>query len=148
MNIQALPGITTGLATTPITTKGSTNSTAPTASVPTLSSNSAEQTFISLLVTELQSQDPTQPMDPTQMVGQMFSMNQLQQLIDINSTLSSALGGATSSGTPSGAAASVTGPSSPAAVSSNMATSLLHAATLLPANAAASYAQQLLTGAN
>jgi len=84
MNIQALPGITTGLATTPITTKGSTNSTAPTASVPTLSSNSAEQTFISLLVTELQSQDPTQPMDPTQMVGQMFSMNQLQQLIDIN----------------------------------------------------------------
>jgi hypothetical protein len=58
------------------------------------------------------------------------------------------LGGATSSGTPSGAAASVTGPSSPAAVSSNMATSLLHAATLLPANAAASYAQQLLTGAN
>jgi flagellar hook assembly protein FlgD len=147
MNIQALPGITTGLATTPLSTKGSTNSTAPTTSVPTLSSNSAEQTFISLLVTELQSQDPTQPMDPTQMVGQMFSMNQLQQLININSTLSSALGGATPSGTTSGAAASVAGPASPAAISSNMASSLLHAATLLPANAAASYAQQLLTGA-
>lgn len=148
MNIQALPGITTGLATTPLSTKGSTNSTAPTTPPSALSSNSAEQTFISLLVTELQSQDPTQPMDPTQMVGQMFSMNQLQQLIDINSTLSSALGGATTSGTTSGTAASVAGPSSPAAISSNIATSLLHAATLLPANAAASYAQQLLTGAH
>jgi flagellar basal-body rod modification protein FlgD len=148
MNIQALPGITTGLATTPLSTTGSHSSTASTTSVPTLSSNSAEQTFISLLVTELQSQDPTQPMDPTQMVGQMFSMNQLQQLIDINSTLSTALGGTASSAAAPGATASVAGPSSPASLSSNIATSLLHAATLLPANAAASYAQQLLTGAN
>jgi hypothetical protein len=52
----------------------------------------AESTFISLLVTELQSQDPTQPMDPTTMVGQMFSMNQLEQLININQTLSTAFG--------------------------------------------------------
>jgi flagellar basal-body rod modification protein FlgD len=145
MNIQALPGITSGLATAPLATTGSGSSTT---STPTLSSNSAEQTFIHLLVTELQSQDPTQPMDPTQMVGQMFSMNQLQQLIDINSTLSTALGGTASSAAASGATASVAGPSSPASLSSNIATSLLHAATLLPANAAASYAQQLLTGAN
>jgi flagellar basal-body rod modification protein FlgD len=46
-----------------------------------------------MLVTELQNQDPTSPMDPTQMVGQMFSMNQLQQLIDINQTLSTIASG-------------------------------------------------------
>ena len=52
----------------------------------------AEGTFLSLLVTELQSQDPTSPMDPTTMVGQMLSMNQLNELISINQTLQTAFG--------------------------------------------------------
>ena len=55
----------------------------------------AQSTFISLLVTELQAQDPTQPLSPDQMVSQMFSMNQLQQLISINQTLSTAFGSLT-----------------------------------------------------
>lgn len=59
---------------------------------PNQSANNAEQTFLSLLVTELKSQDPTSPMDPTQMVGQMLSMNQLNELISINQTLQNALG--------------------------------------------------------
>jgi len=53
-----------------------------------LSSSSLESTFLNLLVTELQNQDPTQPVDPTEMVGQMVSLNQLDQLISINQTLS------------------------------------------------------------
>ena len=69
---------------------GSTGSTSSTTSAANSAANSAQSTFISLLVTELQSQDPTQPMDPTQMVGQMFSMNQLEQLININQTLTNA----------------------------------------------------------
>src|SRR5579863_6482474 len=71
----------------------------------TNAADQAESTFISLLVTELQSQDPTQPMDPTTMVGQMFSMNELEQLININQTLSTAFGTGTtgtSGSTPSG----------------------------------------------
>jgi flagellar basal-body rod modification protein FlgD len=136
MNILALPSMQQGRATAPASSTSSTGSGSSTTSGATLDSNSAESTFIKLLVTELQSQDPTQPMDPTQMVGQMFSMNQLQQLIDINQTLSTALGGGSSAGaTPA------------AAVPSNMGTSLLQAATL-PTSAAASYAQQLLTGAH
>ncbi len=144
MNIQGLPALGTALApaatnslalakpATSGTTQGTTQSTTQTA-------NSAEQTFISLLVTELQSQDPTSPMDPTTMVGQMFQMNQLQQLIDINQTLSTALGGATPSNASSSAMA---GPL-------NTGTSLLQAVTsALPASAAASYARQLLTGVN
>jgi flagellar basal-body rod modification protein FlgD len=44
-------------------------------------------TFLTLLAQELQNQDPTAPVDPTAMVGQMISLNQLEQLITINQTL-------------------------------------------------------------
>jgi flagellar basal-body rod modification protein FlgD len=44
-------------------------------------------TFLSLLTKELQNQDPTAPMDSTAMVGQMISLNQLDQLIAINQNL-------------------------------------------------------------
>src|ERR1700677_3936796 len=44
-------------------------------------------TFLSLLATELQNQDPTAPVDSTAMVGQMISLNQLDELISINQTL-------------------------------------------------------------
>ena len=45
------------------------------------SATSLQDTFLNLLVTELQNQDPTAPVDPTQMVGQLVSLNQLDQLI-------------------------------------------------------------------
>jgi hypothetical protein len=35
-------------------------------------------TFLSLLAQELQNQDPTAPVDPTAMVGQMISLNSPQ----------------------------------------------------------------------
>src|SRR5271166_2999440 len=134
MNIQGLPG--TGMTLAPAATS-SVAANSPATATPTPTTDSAEETFIKLLVTEMQSQDPTSPMDPTTMVGQMFQMNQLQQLIDINQTLSTAL-----NGVPSGAA-----PSSSTAVPSNLGTSLLQTATsMLPSSAAASYARQLLTG--
>lgn len=53
---------------------------------------SIEGTFLSLLVQELQNQDPTAPMDSTQMVGQMISLNQLDQLASINQVVTNALG--------------------------------------------------------
>ena len=63
------------------------------------SGSDLQSTFLSLLVTELQNQDPTQPVDPTQMVSEMISLNQLDQLININQTLSALTGTAnTSSG--------------------------------------------------
>ena len=48
---------------------------------------SLDTTFLNLLITELKSQDPTAPMDSTQMVGQMVSLNQLDQLIAIHQIL-------------------------------------------------------------
>jgi len=91
---------------------GATSSTSSAASAGSINSLSnqaagqAESTFISLLVTELQSQDPTSPMDPTNMVSQMFSMNQLQQLININQTLTAAFPAASASGSTGGGASS------------------------------------------
>jgi flagellar basal-body rod modification protein FlgD len=50
-------------------------------------------TFLKLLSQELQNQDPTSPMDPTAMVGQMISLNQLDQLISINQEMGQAVNG-------------------------------------------------------
>ena len=49
-----------------------------------LTSTTTGTTFLNLLVQELQNQDPSAPMDSTAMVGQMISLNQLDQLVSIN----------------------------------------------------------------
>ena len=61
-------------------------------------SNSATITsndFLTLLVSELKNQDPTQPTDPTQYITQMVGVNSLQQLIEINQGLASVEGTST-----------------------------------------------------
>ncbi|ADV82624.1 flagellar hook capping FlgD N-terminal domain-containing protein [Terriglobus saanensis] len=40
--------------------------------------------FMTLLVAEMQNQDPTAPSDPTQYIQQLVGVNSLQQLIGIN----------------------------------------------------------------
>lgn len=47
------------------------------------SADDVTQTFLTLLMTELKTQDPTSPMDPTQMVGQMVQMNTLGEIMKI-----------------------------------------------------------------
>jgi len=59
---------------------GSTNSTASGA---TITSND----FLTLLVSELKNQDPTQPTDPNAYIQQLVGVNSLQQLISINQEL-------------------------------------------------------------
>ncbi len=48
--------------------------------------------FLTLLVTEMQNQDPTQPTDPNAYIQQLVGVNSLQQLISINQGLSVAEG--------------------------------------------------------
>lgn len=45
--------------------------------------------FMKLLITELQNQDPTQPMDNSQLLTQLSQMRNLQASVDLDSTLSS-----------------------------------------------------------
>jgi len=40
--------------------------------------------FMTLLVSEIQNQDPTQPMDPTTFMAQLVQLNQLEQTMQIN----------------------------------------------------------------
>lgn len=58
------------------------------------SSTISSSDFLTLLVTQLKNQDPTQPSDPTAYVSQLVGVNSLQQLIDMNKQLTS-LGGST-----------------------------------------------------
>ena len=51
-----------------------------------------ENSFMTLLTTQLQAQDPLNPMDPSQMVDQLTQINSLQQLIQIQSDLQSMMG--------------------------------------------------------
>lgn len=53
--------------------------------------------FLTLLVTEMQNQDPTEASDPNQYINQLVQVNSLEQLISINQTVSAALGGTSSS---------------------------------------------------
>ena len=55
--------------------------------------------FLTLLVSEMKNQDPTQPTDPNQYIQQLVGVNSLQQLIQINQGLTLLEIGATSSAT-------------------------------------------------
>jgi|HubBroStandDraft_6_1064221.scaffolds.fasta_scaffold994012_2 flagellar basal-body rod modification protein FlgD len=44
----------------------------------------SESTFLTLLVSQLQNQDPLNPVDSTQFVAQLTSYSQLEQLINID----------------------------------------------------------------
>jgi len=48
--------------------------------------------FLTLLVTEMKNQDPTSQTDPNEYINQLVQVNSLQQLIQINQNLSTAIG--------------------------------------------------------
>jgi flagellar basal-body rod modification protein FlgD len=97
------------------TTNSSTNSASD-------SSNITSDDFLTLLVSELKNQDPTQPTDPNQYITQLAQVNSLQQLISINQGI----------GTLDGA---ILAPSSPSSGSSGSNVSASAAATVPDANA-------------
>ncbi|MDE3015908.1 MAG: flagellar hook assembly protein FlgD [Pseudomonadota bacterium] len=68
-------------------TNAATSSIGSTAAAAQQGLNGTYQEFLKLLTTELNNQDPTAPMDPTQMVGQLASLSQVEQQIGTNSNL-------------------------------------------------------------
>jgi len=98
------PAAKSGLRTA-ISGKASPATTGTTSSSSTASG--LDSTFLNLLATELQNQDPTAPVDSTAMVGQMISLNQLDQLISINQAVTGSTGtGTTGLVQPAGGTAS------------------------------------------
>lgn len=104
------------------TTQPMANSSSGTGSAGSSNSASAAATisandFLTLLVTEMQNQDPTANTDPNEYVNQLVNVNSLEQLISINQTLSGAIGssgGGTTTGTTSGASGTAAGATQPA----------------------------------
>lgn len=129
-----------GTATKKLTSAAGTSSpTTGSGTSTTSGTDSIGSTFLSLLVQELQNQDPTAPMDSTQMVGQMISLNQLNELTSINGTLSKAYPGTSSTsssgaGASGGASGDTSGGASKQAVTSSATAAATTAAMHLLAN--------------
>ena len=93
-------------ASTTATTTTGTAASSGTAASTTSTDNTgiSSDDFLTLLVTEMKNQDPTQPTDPNAYISQLVGVNSLQQLISINQDLSSVA----SSGTSTAATGGVT----------------------------------------
>jgi flagellar basal-body rod modification protein FlgD len=63
---------------------GGTSTTSSSSNAASSSSDITANDFLTLLVSELKNQDPTQPTDPNQYITQLAQVNSLQQLISIN----------------------------------------------------------------
>ena len=89
-NISAIPDAASRMmAANANATTGSSSGSSTTSSPSELNANS----FVTLLTAQLQAQDPLDPMDPNQMMGELVSLNSLQQLMAIKQDLDN-LGGA------------------------------------------------------
>lgn len=82
--------------TSPATSSSNNPVAATTASTSPLAS---EGTFLTLLVSQLQNQDPLNPTDSTQFVTQLTGYSQLEQLINIDSNTKPPAAAATDPGT-------------------------------------------------
>ena len=65
------------------------------------SANTTSNDFLTLLVSELKNQDPTQPTDPNQYITQLAQVNSLQQLISINQGIGTLDSAISATGSPS-----------------------------------------------
>ncbi len=82
-----IQGIAHQVATNPPASNAASGQSSPT---------SLENSFMQLLTTQLQNQSPLDPVDPSQFTTQLVQFNMLDQLAQINQTLSTAFGSTTS----------------------------------------------------
>jgi flagellar basal-body rod modification protein FlgD len=66
---------------------GASGASASASTDPSQDPNATKQEFISLLVAQLQNQDPTNPTDGTQFLSQLTEINSLEQLLEIRQDL-------------------------------------------------------------
>ncbi len=91
---------TQSLNPTAVRANASSSSTSSSGSSSTAGGTITSSDFLTLLVSELKNQDPTQPTDPNAYITQLVGVNSLQQLIQINQAIGTL---DTSSGTSTGA---------------------------------------------
>jgi flagellar basal-body rod modification protein FlgD len=77
--------------TDPTQTGGTSSSTDPIGGTDQLTN---ESTFLQLLVSQIKNQDPLNPTDSIQFVGQLVQFSQLEQLLNVNQNLQTLVGDA------------------------------------------------------
>jgi flagellar basal-body rod modification protein FlgD len=73
-------------------TTNTANSSASSSSASSINSLTSESTFLQLLVAQIQNQDPLNPTDSIQFVGQLVQYSELEQLMGINQGVQSLTG--------------------------------------------------------
>ena len=81
------------MTVSPVTGAGSATSSSGTNSSTAISATNqlSYNDFLTLLMSELKNQDPTNPMDPAQMVSQLATVSEVGQAVQTNTTLASLL---------------------------------------------------------
>jgi len=107
-NVNSLLASSSPQLFAPYNTTSNTTSSGASSSNSTTGSNDSNidlssNAFITLLVAQLQGQNPLNPMDPTQFVTQLVQFNQLDQLMQINQRLENNSGGSTADPSPQAA---------------------------------------------
>ncbi len=135
------------MSTSPVVPTPPSGGTTPTATNGLPSGQSLNNMFLQLLVAQLQNQDPTSPVDPSQFVGQLAQFSELSEVTSIYTLLQGVVPASGSSGStggtpatggsssPAGASAALSGPASvlaPSVVGPTSLTALAPAATTLP----------------
>lgn len=87
-------------ATTDPTSSGATSSSSSSTVAGLPGSLTSESTFLNLLVAQIQNQDPMNPTDSIQFVGQLVQFSQLEQLLSINQGVTSLASDAQAATTP------------------------------------------------
>jgi flagellar basal-body rod modification protein FlgD len=98
MQVLGVSALTNSQAHATSGTSSSSSSSSNSSSPSSMDSLTSESTFLQLLVAQIQNQDPLNPTDSIQFVGQLVSYSQLEQLMGINQGVQT-LTGATSSTT-------------------------------------------------
>jgi len=106
LNTPAIAANPAAPATTPTPSNSSSSITNPNAP----GSLTNETTFLQLLMAQVQNQDPMNPTDSTQFVGQLVSFSQLEQLLGINQGVSTLV---TDASTPTSTPATPATPTTP-----------------------------------
>jgi flagellar basal-body rod modification protein FlgD len=82
-------------------TSGTGSTTSSSSSTSSLNSLTSESTFLQLLIAQIQNQDPLNPTDSIQFVGQLVQYSELEQLMGINQGVQTLTGSTSTNSTTS-----------------------------------------------
>ena len=124
MQVLNTPAIAANPTTTTTPTPTAVNSSSSITNPNAPGSLTNETTFLQLLMAQVQNQDPMNPTDSTQFVGQLVSFSQLEQLLGINQGVQTLVTDASPTSTPTTPTTPTSPISTPASLPAAMSTNI------------------------